>query len=291
MDRAGNLIGEYLRVRRELVRPEDVDLPGGGRRRVPGLRREEVAILAGISADYYLRLEQGRDRHPSAEVVDALARALRLDGDATSYLHRLAVTAPRGRASPRAERVPVSVLQLIGGWTMNPAYVQNRLTDVLAANPLATALSPHYAPGVNLLRAVFLDPSERELRRDWEEVTEEGVAALRALVGPDVDDPRLAELVGELSVRSDRFRRLWARYDVLRKKGRLSRWNHPQVGELDLHSNKLSVAGADGLVLVVFHAEPGSRHAESLGILGSLVASERPPARGAVPDREGADER
>jgi transcriptional regulator with XRE-family HTH domain len=275
-----NPLGQFLRARRELIRPEDVGITAGGLRRVPGLRREEVALLAGISSDYYLRLEQGRDRNPSVQVLEALARVLRLDPDATAYLIRLAgAGASRGPArratrtrTPPPERVPVSILQLIDGWPSNPAYVQNRFSDLLAVNALAMALSPNYAPGVNLLRAAFLDPAERALRRDWAEATEEGIASLRAHVGPDVDDPRLVELIGELSVRSDRFRRLWARHDVRPKRGRVSRLTHPQVGELDLQSNKLVVGGTDGLILVVFHAEPGSRSAELLGILGSLAA-------------------
>jgi transcriptional regulator with XRE-family HTH domain len=279
MDGSANRIGEYLHARRDLIQPQDVGLPGGGRRRVPGLRREEVAVLAGISIDYYLRLEQGRDQHSSPEVLNALARVLRLDADATAHLHRLARPTPARRTSSRPERVPVSIRQLIEGWTTNPAYVQNRFSDVLAVNALGAALSPNYAPGVNLLRAAFLDPSERELRRDWAEATEEGIASLRALVGPDVNDPRLVELVGELSVRSDRFRQLWGRHDVQPKRGRASRLTHPQVGDIDLHSNKLAIGGTDDLILVVFHAEPGSRSAELLGIL----AASPPPAAGKCP--------
>jgi transcriptional regulator with XRE-family HTH domain len=287
-----NRIGEYLRARRDLILPQDAGLPGGGRRRVPGLRREEVAMLAGISTDYYLRLEQGRDQHPSAEVLDALARVLQLDADATAHLHRLAAPTPRRRTAPRPEQVPASVRQLIDGWTSNPAYVQNKFAEVLAANALVTAISPNYAPGVNILRAVLLDPAERDLRRDWEELTQEGVASLRALVGPDVSDPRLVKLVGELSVRSERFRLLWGRHDVQPKRSRVSRLTHPQVGELDLQSDKFMIGGAEDLVLVVFHAEPGSRSAELLAILGSLSASAGPAAgqndRGS--DRRSADQ-
>ena len=286
-----NALGDFLRARRELVRPEDVGLRGGGLRRVPGLRREEVAMLAGISSDYYLRLEQGRDRNPSVQVLEALAGVLGLDDDAANHLIGLASQGRPAsrRRSARPERVPVSIRQLIDGWTGNPAYVQNKFTDVLVANTLAAALSPNYAPGVNLLRAVFLDPAERELRRDWEELTAEGVASLRALVGPDLDDPRLVELVGELSVRSERFRRLWSRHDVQPKRGRVSRLTHPRLGDLDLHSNKLAVGGTDGLILVVFHAEPGSRSAELLSLLGSLAASGEPAREEAA--REEAAER
>ncbi|MGW5460329.1 helix-turn-helix domain-containing protein [Streptomyces sp. NPDC003996] len=287
MDRT-NALGEFLRARRALVRPEDVGLPGGGLRRVPGLRREEVAMLAGISSDYYLRLEQGRDRNPSVQVLEAIAGVLRLDADATSHLVGLSQDRPSPgvRSGRRTQRVPASLLQLIDGWPRNPAYIQNRYTDCLAANALATALTPNYRRGVNLLRAVFLDPAERELRRDWEDLTEEGVAVLRSEAGADADDPRLRDLVGELSLRSERLRTLWARHEVRPRRGRVSHLTHPQVGDLDLQSEKLSVDGTDGLTLVVFHAEPGSRSAELLDILGSLAA---PPGHRARPD--GAQER
>ncbi|MEU6511562.1 helix-turn-helix transcriptional regulator [Streptomyces sp. NPDC046942] len=250
---------------------------------VPGLRREEVAMLAGISSDYYLRLEQGRDRNPSVQVLEAIAGVLRLDADATAHLVTLAQARPAPGARPgrRSRQVPPSLLQLIDGWPRNPAYVRNRYADCLAANALATALTPNYRPGVNLLRAVLLDPAERELRRDWEDLTEEGVGALRSEAGVAADDPRLRDLVGELSVRSERFRSLWARHEVRPRRGRTSHLTHPQVGDLDLHSTKLSVDGTDGLTLVVFHAEPGSRSAELLDILGSLNA----PARDAAPER------
>ncbi|MFD6292478.1 helix-turn-helix domain-containing protein [Streptomyces sp. NPDC060205] len=280
-----NVLGEFLRARRALVRPEDAGIRGGGLRRVPGLRREEVAMLSGISADYYLRLEQGRDRNPSLQVLEALADVLNLDADATEHLIGLAQLRPsqtrgtvpaEGRArgaARRPETVPPDILQLMEAWPNNPAYVENKFTDVLAANALARALSPNHAPGSNIMRAVLLDESERELRRDWDQLTEAGVAALRANVGPDVDDPRLVELVGELSVRSERFRQLWARHDVHPKQSRLLRLRHPKVGDFELYASKLGIVGADGLVLKVFQAAPGSRDAELLAILGSLTAS------------------
>ncbi len=295
---ATNALGDFLRARRALVGPEEVGLPKGG------LRREEVAMLAGVSADYYLRLEQGRDRNPSVQILEALARVLRLDAAATAHLIGLVHgrspaerrpargTRPGGTARP-PEQVPPSVLELMDTWTETPAYVQNRFTDLLAVNALAAALSPHYAPGVNLLRAVFLDEDERRLRRDWEEVTEEGVAALRANAGPDVDDPRLVELVGELSVRSERFRLLWARHDVHPRRGRTSRLDHPQVGPIDLRSDKLELPGTGGLLLVVFHAVPGSRDAELLRILGSLHArgADPGPARPVREPQETSEDR
>jgi transcriptional regulator with XRE-family HTH domain len=269
-----NAIGEYLRARRELVRPEDIGLPDLGRRRVPGLRREEVAMLAGVSADYYVRLEQGRDQHPSEQVIEALGRALQLDDDGIAHLRRLAApTARRRRAPRRPERVPAGILELLDSLHETPAYVYGRYLDVLAANPLATALVPYYRVGVNLVRASFLDPQIDETH-DRDRATETSVAALRALTGPDVDDPRLEELVGELSVRSERFRRLWARHDVTPKRSGRSRIDHPQVGELDLGYEKLPIADADRLTLVLYHAEPGSKSAQGLALLASSVAGD-----------------
>jgi transcriptional regulator with XRE-family HTH domain len=272
-----NLIGEYLRARRELVGPEDVGLPDLGRRRVPGLRREEVALLAGVSTDYYVRLEQGRDQHPSEQVLEALARALQLDDDATAHLHRLASPPARRRRSRRPERVPTGIEELVGSFTERPAYVLGRYMDVLAANPMATALVPYYVVGENLVRAAFLDPRVRDMYGDWERVTESTVAGLRALVGPDVDDPRLTELVGELSVRSERFRQLWARHDVRPKRGGTTRIDHPQVGPLQLGYEKLPIPDTDCQTLVVYHAEPGSPSAQALSLLASAIAEEHEP--------------
>ncbi|TCC42173.1 helix-turn-helix domain-containing protein [Kribbella speibonae] len=270
-----NALGDYLRARREQVRPEDVGIRSIGRRRVPGLRREEVAMLAGISSDYYLRLEQGRDRNPSVQVLEALADVLRLDVDATSYLLGLAQERSAPRPRSRIEQAPASIVELMNGWSDNPAYVQNRYTDVLAVNALCAALSPNYAVGVNLLTTVLLDPAERALRRDWKDLTEEGVGALRSELGSNVDDPRLKELVGDLSVRSERFRQLWARHDVRPRRGRVSLLTLPEVGELALQSDKLTIGGTDNMTLVVFHAVPGSRDAELLALLGSLAASQQ----------------
>ena len=276
-----NPIGEYLRARRELVRPEDVELPdAGSHRRVPGLRREEVAMLAGVSADYYVRLEQGRDQHPSAQVLDALARALQLDDYATAHLHRLAAPpVRRRRRSPRPEKVPASILRLIASWNETPAYVYGRYMDVLAANPLATAVAPYYAPGQNLVRAAFFDPRVRDMYGDWEWVTESTVAGLRALVGPDVDDPRLNELVGELSVRSERFRQLWARHDARPKRSGTSLLDHPQVGPLELSYEKLPIPDTNCQTLVIYHAEPGTPSAQALTLLATTAAGEREPVR------------
>ncbi|MDG4809365.1 helix-turn-helix transcriptional regulator [Micromonospora sp. WMMD1120] len=278
-----NALGEYLRSRRELVRPQDVGLPAGGRRRVAGLRREELAMLAGISADYYLRLEQGRGQRPSAQVLDALARVLQLDADSTAYLHELAAPKPRRRARRRTEQVPVGIAQMIDQMPL-PAFVQNKYLDVLAANALGRALSPSYHPGTNLLRAVFLDPAERDLHQDWDRATADAVAGLRAVSATDVEDPYLAALVGDLSLRSERFRRLWARHDVHKRVGGTSSIKHPEVGLMHLRHEKLAITGTDGQLLVIYHAEPHTAAAQALALLGSIAASAGPPATPAVRD-------
>jgi transcriptional regulator with XRE-family HTH domain len=270
-------LGQYLRARRELVRPEDVSLPNVGRRRVPGLRREELAMLAGISSDYYLRLEQGRDHHPSAHVIDALARALRLDDDATAHLHSLSQPAAARVRTEEPERAPGSVIQLIASWSNTPAFVQGRYMDVLAANALASAVSPVFSSGVNIVRATFLDPEVRRLvGDDWDNIAHNAVARLRALAGPDVDDPRLDELVGELSMRSDRFRRLWARHDIEVGGTPTYTFNHPLVGSIRVNVERFGIISAEGQLLIVHHADPGSPSERALSVLAGMAAGEHP---------------
>jgi transcriptional regulator with XRE-family HTH domain len=273
MPERANAIGEYLQARRALITPEDVGIKEFGRRRVKGLRREEVAMLAGLSADYYVRLEQGRDRHPSEQVLDALARALQLGTDATQHLHRLARPSMQRKRTPHTpERAPAGAVLLIASWSETPAYIHGRYLDVLAANPLATAVLPFCQVGANLVRAVFFDPAARELFDEWERVTEAGAASLRALVGPNVDDPRLTELVGELSIRSQRFRELWGRHDVKPKAPGQWSLQHPLVGPLNLRFENLTIEGSNGLTLVAYHAEPDSETAQKLALLASLAA-------------------
>lgn len=267
-----NALGEYLRARRELVDPADVGLRVTGVRRTPGLRREEVATLAGISADYYLRLEQGRDRNPSPQVLQSLARVLRLDATATDYLLSLSTARPAPPRRPRREVVPTGIRQLIDVLNV-PAFVESRMFDVLAANRLATALSPEIRPGVNRLRSIFLNADEQDLYPDWEQAVVGMVAAFRASLGTDVDDPRIVQLVGELSVASEPFRRLWARHDVVPLAGGVMRLRHPQVGPMELRREKLPVNDSHGQILVLYHAEPGSESARSLDLLGSLAAT------------------
>jgi transcriptional regulator with XRE-family HTH domain len=262
---AANTLGEYLRARRELVDPREVGLRVAGVRRTPGLRREEVATLAGISADYYLRLEQGRDRHPSAQVLEALARVFGLDATATEYLLGLTAARPAKprRARPRQETVPAGIRQLLGALNL-PAFVESRMFDVLAANRLATALSPSIRPGENRLRSMFLDPAERDLYPDWDRAVVGMVASFRASIGTDNDDPRVAQLVGELSLASERFGRLWARHDVKALAGGSVLMRHPEVGQLNLRREKLPIGESGGQLLVIYHAEPGSDAAVAL---------------------------
>ncbi|MEU7785667.1 helix-turn-helix transcriptional regulator [Amycolatopsis sp. NPDC049159] len=270
---AENALGEFLRARREQVGPADLGLPAGGPRRVAGLRREEVAVLAGVSTDYYVRLEQGRERNPSAQVVDALAHGLALDEDATAHLHRLASPAPRRRRRPRREQVSPNLLRLMDGWPDTPALVLGRCLDVLAHNALGQALFGGHEHSGDLVRLVFLDPDAREFYPDWERVAVNTVGGLRAAAGIDPDDPRLIETVGELSVKSAEFRRLWARHDIRQKTHETKRFHHRLVGELVLSYEALTVNSAPGQQLVVYQAEPGSPSEAALALLGSLAAS------------------
>jgi transcriptional regulator with XRE-family HTH domain len=268
-DEETNRLGAYLRARRGLVTPERAGIPAGSNRRVAGLRREEVAMLAGISADYYLRLERGRDRNPSAQVIAALARVLHLDEVEHQYLLDLAEPARRARPRPRPERVPARLQSLLAAVDV-PAFVEGRAFDVLASNSLAQAFNPRLRPGENRLRALLLDPEEREFQADWEAATAGFVGSFRRSVGEATDDPRVVELIGELSLASARFRALWARHDVRRLEGGTTVVVHPVVGELQLHRDKLPV---DGLTLVLYYADAGSDSAEKLRVLASLAAT------------------
>ncbi len=276
MSDESNVLGDFLRARRELVTPERVGIPVLGTRRVAGLRREEVAMLAGISADYYLRLEQGRDRHPSVQVLESIARVLQLDETAAGYLLSLAGDKPRRTRRPRAEVVPTGIAKLVAQLPL-PAFVEGRYLDVLAANPLATAISPRLTVGANRLRDVFLDAAERDLFPDWERATEGLIAGFRQSVGPDLDDPRFIELVGELSLASDRFRQLWARHDVAPRQGAVMRFDHPQLGELILNREKLVVGGTENIMLVIYHPDAGTDAADKLALLASASLPAAPP--------------
>jgi transcriptional regulator with XRE-family HTH domain len=255
-----------------LVRPEDVGLDPGSRRRVAGLRREELAMIAGISPNYYLRLEQGRDRRPSPQVIDALARALQLDADATAFLHSLARPEPAARERPQRERAPRSIEWLIRSWRNTPAFVHDRNMDILTANRLALALTPALHPGANAVRALFVEPAMRTLYDDWEEAARTATSRLRVLVGRDIDDPRLCELIRDLSEHSDDFRRIWARHDIEMAAASSRIYRHPVVGRLELHPELLAIGGTDRLVLYIRHAEPGSPSERALNRLADIAA-------------------
>jgi transcriptional regulator with XRE-family HTH domain len=266
-----NALGDYLRARREQLRPEDVGLVAGSRRRVAGLRREELALLAGISADYYLRLEQGRDKNPSAQVLDALARALRLDIKATEYLHQLASAPPARRNNAGVEALPDGTQELIDQFAM-PAIVASGCLDVLAANSIARALSPGFAPGQNFLRWRLMDPAARDLYVDWDEATDVAVSGLREAAASDPDDPRLRLLIDELSAVSERFRELWARADVGYRVG-VIHMRHPKVGDLYLHRNRFNIPHSGGQHLLIYRAEPGSESAAALDALRAVASA------------------
>lgn len=266
-DPAANRLGEYLRARRALVTPEQAGIPAGSNRRVTGLRREEVALLAGISADYYLRLERGRDTNPSAQVLESVARVLQLDDVETEYLFGLGTPRPRNRRPRRTERVPARLHHLLAALDV-PAFIEGRHFDVLASNVLATAFSPRLVPGRNRLQDLLLDPEERRFHDDWDTATVDSVAAFRSSIGDDTTDARAVELVGELSLSSARFRQLWARHDVRHLEGGTTTVHHPTVGALHLHREKLPIAG---LVLVLYYPDTDSDSADGLRLLASAT--------------------
>ena len=267
-----NALGDFLRTRRDGVSPEEVGLASGSRRRAPGLRREELALLAGISVEYYLRLERGRAQNPSPQVLQALARALRLDTAATQHLHDLAN--PTGSDVCEAEASAHVLADVIDQFLM-PAIVANRYLDVVAANPIARALSPEFAPGQNFLCWRLLDPAARELYVDWDEVTDSAVSGFREFSGLcSADDLRLTTMIAELSAASPRFRELWERANVGYGRWGIHHMRHPLVGELRLHRNRLNAPRPGGDHVIMYPAEPGSSSAAALEELRSLSVRE-----------------
>lgn len=227
-------------------------------------------MLAGISTDYYLRLEQGRDQNPSRQVVEALAQALRLDGAATTYLLGMA-TGARNRSARRADTgvrhaIPVGIHELLAAVAV-PAFVENRRFDIVATNPLATALDPSVVVGANRMRTVFLDDRAALLWADQERTRRDIVASFRVSIGSEIDDARTELLVGELSLASVEFRRLWARHDVAVLGGGLAQLDHPLVGPMDLRRHKFPIGGTDGLILAMYHPAPGSPSAAAMARL------------------------
>lgn len=274
MDQRAEL-SEFLHTRRARLKPEDVGLPDLGRtRRVPGLRREELARLAGVSVAYYTRLEQGNSGNVSGEVLDAIARALRLSDTEHAHLTHLANRkTKKKRASARPQRLRVELQQLIDAMEGVPAYVLGRRMEILASNRMArallgdeTALPPEDR---NMARIVFLDPNSRDLYVDWECKAVELVSALRLCAGCWPDDQQLSALVGELSVKSEEFRTLWAAHTVQEKGYGTKRLHHPLVGDLTLSYETLKLPADQDMSLITFHAAPGSVSEESMRLLAS----------------------
>jgi transcriptional regulator with XRE-family HTH domain len=278
-----NEIREFLTSRRARITPEKAGMPSYGARRVPGLRREEVAILAGVSVDYYTRLERGDLGGASDGVLEALARALQLDEAEHSHLFDLA-RAARSTGAPRRRRAPKravrpSVQHLLDGLTGAAALVHNARLDNVAANQLGYALySEMFAhavrPGpVNSARYVFLDPHARELYADWGRAARDVAAILRYAAGRDPYDRDLSDLVGELSTQSEKFRTHWAAHNVRLHDTGVKDYHHPVVGDLTLTYNRLDLSADEGLRITVWTAEPGSKSAEALSLLGSWAAT------------------
>lgn len=273
---AENPLGEYLRARRDSLTPEDVGLVvDHRRRRVAGLRREEVAALAGISSDYYLRLEQGRERHPSEQVLHALARALGMSPSAEEHLQRLVRPLPeRGLdtgSGPWARRRLAAFVDALA----EPAFVHDRILDVVVSNAGARLLSAVFRPGVNVVRAAFGDAGLRGLYRDADEMATRMVSYLRAQAATPPNDPRLPAFVARMSAEFPAFARLWALSDFGAPSSGVNRLRHPVVGDLELNYERLCFAGTDYPVLIVYHPEPGS-----VGALARLLAGPAPATTG-----------
>ncbi|MFJ9241585.1 helix-turn-helix transcriptional regulator [Streptomyces sp. NPDC101776] len=268
-------LGQFLRSRRERVGPADVGLSGSGRRRVPGLRRDEVAALTGVSPSYYSRLEQGREPSPSVRVLEAIARVLRLAEEDRLELFRLArPTARRTKPPTRVERVRPHLRQLIESWTRTPAFIIGHAQDLLATNVLADVLYRDFAQHDNVLRMLFLDPAAKTFYRSPERAKDRAVADLQQSAASTPEDPRILELVGELSVRSGEFRSLWAREYTRVPPYEVKRMRHSVVGDLELRHEALNIRSAPGQQLIILQAEPDSPSADGLALLGSLNAPE-----------------
>jgi transcriptional regulator with XRE-family HTH domain len=286
-------IRDFLTSRRARIAPQDVGLNVFGPRRVPGLRREEVATLAGLSVDYYNRLERGNLGGASDSVLEALADALRLDEAERAHLLDLArASQPTSRARRRSATPTVrpSVQWTLDAMTGSPAFAENGRLDALGANQLGRALYPGMfgggrQPG-NWARYVFFDPEARTFFADWDRAAKDCVAILRSEAGRNAHDRELSDLVGELATQSEEFRGLWAAHNVrLHTKG-VKHFNHPVVGELELSFNRLEVSADPGLMIVAYTAEPGSRSAEALALLASWAATEERASRPAPNDPE-----
>jgi transcriptional regulator with XRE-family HTH domain len=278
-EQAGSDLREFLRTRRARVGPQEAGLPPQmGPRRVPGLRREEVALLAGISAEYYERFERGRTKNVSAAVLDAVARVLRLDDTERDHLYALASPARTKRVALPPQRVRPGLRRALDTLDDVPALVLGRRTDILAANALARAFYTDFdalpASERNMLRFLFTDDSARDLYHDWAATAQTVVAGLRAYAGTHPHDPQLAELVGDLSVRDHDFRRWWADHDVYVRDHGTKRYHHPLVGELELGYEAFTPVGETDMVFGIHTAEPGSASENALRLLATWTTQD-----------------
>jgi transcriptional regulator with XRE-family HTH domain len=269
--------GKFLKAMRSRITPEMAGLPSSpAARRVPGLRRAEIARLADVSTDYYTRLEQGRNIHPSRAVLDSVGRALKLDPGEQAHMIALLENCANSRPSNPAQTVRPALHQLLDAVGNVPALILGRRTDVLAGNHLAFLLLADFpampAAERNLTRWIILDPSARELFRDWKTVASEAVGTLRSDVGRHPNDAQANQLVGELAVRSEHFRQWWAGHRVATGAAGTVRLHHPVVGDLELNVENLALPDDPDQVLRVFSAKPGSPSADSLTLLGSFGA-------------------
>lgn len=281
-----NDIREFLTTRRARITPERAGLPNfGGQRRVPGLRREEVALLAGMSVEYYVRLERGNALGVSEAVLEGISRALQLDEAEHAHLYDLVraansgVRPQRGRRARRQLMRP-SMQQLLDAMSSVPAVVQNGRLDILGTNRLGAALFSELfvqpRRPVNFARFTFLEPRAQSVYRDWPDIAQQTVALLRAEAGRSPHDRELTDLVGELTTRSDHFTKLWASHDVREHRAGLKRMNHPVVGELDLNYEGMTLENDPGLMLIAYTAEPGSASSDGLRMLESWAATVEP---------------
>lgn len=288
-------VRDFLVTRRARISPTDVGLPGDRtHRRVPGLRRREVADLAGVSIEYYIRVERGNLKGVSAEVLDAIARALRLTDAERAYLRDLARAqgpAPR-RPGRRPQRVRPEVQATLDAFTGGPAFVRNGRMDVLAANVLGHAVYAQVFEDLvtppNLARYVFLDPRAHDFYDDWARAADDNVAILRAQAGRDPHDPELAALVGTLATRSEAFRTRWAAHDVRAHYSGRKHFHHPLVGDLHLTYQELDLFAEQGLSILVYTPQPGTGTDQALQLLASwAVTQEAPPVARVAPGPSG----
>ncbi|MEV0700175.1 helix-turn-helix transcriptional regulator [Saccharopolyspora sp. NPDC050389] len=273
-------VREFLRTRRARVTPEQAGIISSGHRRVPGLRREEVALLAGVSIDYYARMERGNLTGVSDAVLDSLARALRLDEAETEHLRDLARAAQpmRRRKHTSDQTVRPSLQRFLDAITGTPTWVRNQRMDFVAANPLGRAL---YAPVLddpsnqgNNARFMFLNPAARNFYPDWEQGADDIVATLRTYAGRNPLDKGLTDLIGELVTRSDAFRTRWAAHNVRFHRTGIKRVHHPDVGDLELAYEAMELPDSPGWTMFGYTAEPGSPTEERIRLLGSLAATD-----------------